>query len=170
MLNFVKREDPVENENTLICFTDGSCVNNGKSCAKSGFAVVWPYHPELNYAEKMTDNHQTNNRAEFTAVIYAIKQADEVLDVARLKTLIVYTDSMLLINSLTQWLPGWKKRGWKKADNKDVLNQDLLKTLDQLIQDRKVVFRHVKAHTNKTDWESVNNDIVDKLAQTIVAM
>ena len=33
------------------------------------------------------------------------------------------------------------------------------------MQIRKVLFRHVKAHTGNNDWESRYNDKVDKLAQ-----
>jgi len=163
--NFVSRDDPCENESTLICFTDGSCYNNGKHNASSGFAVHWPYHNDLDYSEKLSCDKHTNNRAEFIAALYAINQADTLLDIMRLKTLIIYTDSMLLIKSLSEWIFNWKKNNWKKTDGKVVLNQDLLIELDKKMQDRKILFRHVKAHTNKRDLESVHNDIVDKMTR-----
>ena len=31
-----------------------------------------------------------------------------------------------MLNSMTVWLPGWKKKGWKTAAGKPVKNQDLL--------------------------------------------
>jgi hypothetical protein len=31
---------------------------------------------------------------------------------------------------------------------------------------RRVSFKHVRAHTGKKDWESINNDLADKMAKT----
>ena len=45
----------------------------------------------------------------------------------------MYCDSQYVINSLTKWMPGWKKKGWKKSDGKPVLNRDLLEALDQAL-------------------------------------
>jgi ribonuclease HI len=165
LLNFIDNiEDPTENDKCLICFTDGACSANGTLNAKASFAVVWPYHQELNYSQ-MLNNQHTNNRAEYSALIHAIHQTNNI-DPNNIKTLIVYTDSMLLIKSLTEWLPGWKKNNWKKSDGEIISNIDLVKELDQLIQIRKISLRHVKAHTGNNDWESLFNDQVDKLAKS----
>jgi ribonuclease HI len=150
------------NPNNIACFTDGSCIGNGSANAKGGMAVVWPEHEEFDYSESVFP--ATNNRCEYLAVIYAIRQAD-IIDPTNIKTLTIFTDSMLLINSVTKWLPGWKKNNWKKSDGKMVLNLDLLKQLDELTKIRKVSFKHVKAHTGKDDWESIYNNKVDILAQ-----
>ena len=40
------------------------------------------------------------------------------------------TDSQLMLNSMTKWLPGWKKKGWKTSAGQPVKNQDLLTALD----------------------------------------
>jgi ribonuclease HI len=98
------------------------------------------------------------------ACITAMKIANKI-DTSSEKILYVYTDSELLIKSLTLWLPGWKAKGWKKADNTPVKNVDLLKQLDDLIKTRVIVFRHVKAHTGKKDWASVHNDMADQMAK-----
>ena len=151
----------------LVCFTDGSAINNGKTGCKAAFAVVWPGKSEYNYAAKIsqasTSATATNNRAEYSAVIYALKQAT-TLDPTCEKTLHVYTDSQLLISSMTVWIHGWKKSGFKTKQKTPVANIDLVKELDALIQQRRTEFHHVKAHTNGTTWEAIHNDIVDKLA------
>ena len=152
-----------ETDKTLICFTDGSALNNGKHNAKAGYATVWPYHEELNSSIPLKTN-PTNNRAEYTAIIHAINQAD-VLDPEHNKTLIIYTDSMLLVNSMTKWLPNWKRSNYMKHDGKPVLNQDLIKTIDQLSKTRKIAYRHVRAHTNASTWEAKYNAIADNLAR-----
>jgi ribonuclease H len=60
--------------------------------------------------------------------------------------LLILCDSQYVINSLTTWMPGWKRRGWKKGDGKPVLNADLMKQLDQALQGRQVRFKWVKGH------------------------
>lgn len=149
----------------LIVFTDGACSQNGSKFAKAGYAVVWPYRSELNIKKRLIGFEQTNNRAEYSALIEAQKIADQI-DRTQQKPLYVYTDSQLLIDSITKWLSGWKKNGWKKADKKPVLNQDLLKQIDD--NPRPLIFKHVRAHTGRKDWESINNDLVDRLAREAI--
>ena len=148
--------------NELVCFTDGACTSNGKKGARAAYAVVWPNHPELDCAHVLLNGTATNNRAEYSALLHAFEQADQ-LDPTCDRVLVVYTDSMLLLNTVTQWMAGWKKRGWKKADSGVVANLDLVKALDECVAKRRVKMHHVKAHTGKKDWASVNNDRVDKL-------
>ena len=156
---------PTENDKTLICFTDGSCINNGRKYAKAGYAVVWPYHPELDISIKLNDTLNTNNRAEYHALIKAFEQARDI-DPTYTKTLIVYTDSMLLINTITKWRFLWKKMGWKKADGDIISNKDLVIILDNNLSLRNTQLKHVLAHTGKSNWESIWNDKVDKLAKS----
>jgi ribonuclease HI len=160
---FQRTADPEENDKFLFCFTDGSALDNGNPNSKGGFGVIWPFHEEYNCAQPLQPT--TNNRAEYLAVIHAIQIANNHLDTDNGRTLIIYTDCMLLINSLVKWLPKWKQNDYKKADGKTISNLDLVKELEQLISVRKVVFRHVKAHTNGTSWEAVNNDKVDNIAK-----
>lgn len=153
----------IPSDNMLVCFTDGSAFNNGNKLSKCGFAVVWPHHPQKDYSQHLHSG-STNNRAEFSAVIHALCQADEI-DPSKTKTLIVFTDSMLLINSMTKWVQQWEKKGYKKADGTDVLNADLIRVLRDKMKRRDVTFKHVKAHTGGDSWQAVYNDRVDKLAR-----
>ena len=85
--------------------------------------------------------HGTNNMGELMAVLDLLNSTagtDEEL--------LVLCDSQYVINSLTAWLPGWKRRGWKKGDGKPVLNADLMKQLDRALQGRRVRFEWVKGH------------------------
>lgn len=153
--------------NIINVFTDGSCIQSSKGNKQNrpaGYACVFPEYPAYNYAAKLQGVEKTNNRAEYSACIAAFKIADRI-DAKREKVLYVYTDSELLINSLTKWLNGWKIKNWKKADGSAVKNVDLLKILDEHMKTRIVVFKHVRAHTGKKDYQSINNDIADRLAK-----
>ena len=154
-------------EERLIVFTDGACSNNGSSRARAGYAVVWPYDRRLDTSKRLQGGEQTNNRAEFSALIEAQRIADTI-DPGQQKPLYVYTDSELLINSITKWLPGWKRNNWKKSDKKPVLNQDLLREIDK--NPRPLVFKHVRAHTGRKDWESLHNHEADRLARDALRM
>ncbi len=87
--------------------------------------------------------HGTNNMGELMAVLDLLRQTESASD----EPLLVLCDSQYVINSLTQWMPGWKRRGWRKADGKPVLNVELLKELDDALQGRKVRFEWVRGHT-----------------------
>ena len=152
--------------NTIVCFTDGSCFYNGTPYAKAAYSVVWPDYPQHNRAQTIIP--ATNNRAEYSGVIEAIKIANASIDPDKKLTLIVYTDSLFLIKSITTWLPKWKKNHYKKSDGNEVANLDLVKELEHLIITRNVIFRHVRAHTGSCAWESSYNDQADQLAREAV--
>lgn len=153
---------PQENDDKLICFTDGSSLSNGKINSKSGFSTYFPYR-NIKISVTIHGDNPTNNRAELKGILESYKQA-YIIDPERKKTLIIYTDSMLCVNSLSKWLTGWKKQNWLKSDNKPVKNIDLLKLIDAEQSKRYHEYRHVKAHTGKKDWISLQNEIADKLA------
>jgi ribonuclease HI len=154
-----------ENGSIINVFTDGSCIQSSKNKNNrpAGFSCVFPEFPKFNYSAKL-EGEKTNNRAEYTACILALTITDKI-DSSQKKILYVYTDSELMINSLTKWMPGWKAKNWKKADGSPVKNIDLLKVLDDLIKNRVVVFKHVRAHTGKKDWASIHNDTADRMAK-----
>ena len=154
----------------LVCFTDGSSRNNGKKDAVAGFAVYWPSHHELNMSSLLsTTEEQTNNRAETHAIIHAFNLASTI-DPNHTIPLHIYTDSMLLVNSINTWMKSWKNKNWIKSDGKPVANKDLLIRLDQLLTSgRDYTVFHVRAHTKENTWEANCNRIVDQMAQNITS-
>jgi ribonuclease HI len=58
----------------------------------------------------------------------------------------ILCDSQYVINSVTKWMPGWKRKGWRKSDGKPVLNVELLKEIDQELRGRKYTFEWVRGH------------------------
>lgn len=149
----------------LVCFTDGSCINNGKRNARAGFAVVWPFDCKFNISKKLVEAAvPTNNRAELHAVLCALRQADE-MDSGKERKLVLYTDSELIVKTVTQWLPGWIKNDFKTSKKTPVANQDLIKDLAKRLSARPVQFQHVRAHTSSSSWEAKFNAEADRLAR-----
>jgi ribonuclease HI len=87
--------------------------------------------------------HATNNQAELMAVLQLFRATEHLDD-----DLLVLCDSQYVINCVTKWMPGWKKKGWRKADGKPVMNVELLKEIDEAIVGRRYVFEWVKGHDN----------------------
>jgi len=85
--------------------------------------------------------HGTNNMGELRAVLELFR-ATEHLD----EDLHILCDSKYVIDSITKWMPGWKKKGWKKGDGKPVMNLDLMQEIDEAIAGRRYRFEWVKGH------------------------
>lgn len=149
----------------IVCYTDGSAIGNGLRGCRGGVGVCWPAHPELDLSEALrTPPLATNNRAELTAVIRAVQLADEHIDPERRWVLLIKSDSMLVVNTVTTWMKAWKRAGWAKRDGRPPLNLDLLQRLDELMARRRIVVQHVRAHTGRQDVDSQMNALADRLA------
>jgi ribonuclease HI len=82
----------------------------------------------------------TNNRMELTAIIEGLEMAPP--DAA----ITVYSDSLLVVNTLTKWVAGWEARGWKRKEG-EIANLDLVKRAWELIQQRpKARLQWIRAH------------------------
>ncbi len=145
----------------VIAFTDGSYVKKTNSC---GYGILFPNKEFKDKSKPFTREPLTNQRAELYAIYKTIKIVHKKDTNLNIK---IYTDSEYSIKSLTIWISGWKKNGWKSSTGKDVMNQDIIKKTDSLMNKHKgtIEFQHVRAHTGKQDYESINNDLVDKLAR-----
>ncbi|ANP26854.1 ribonuclease H [Dermabacter vaginalis] len=122
---------------TITAAADGSALGNP---GPTGWA--WYINDECWSAGGST--HGTNNIGELTAVRELLSQTREAGHVA--EDLVILCDSQYVINSVTKWMPGWKKKGWKKKDGKPVLNVELMKAIDREMQGRNVRFEWVKGH------------------------
>jgi ribonuclease HI len=87
--------------------------------------------------------HATNNQAELTAVLQFFRSTASLDD-----DLLILCDSQYVINCVTKWMPGWKKKGWRKADGKPVMNVELLQEIDAELPGRRYRFEWVKGHAN----------------------
>ncbi|MDP9128454.1 MAG: ribonuclease HI, partial [Pseudomonadota bacterium] len=71
----------------------------------------------------------------------------------------LYTDSQYVQKGITEWVPGWIKRGWTTADKKPVKNVDLWQRLHTSAAVHKVEFIWVRGHDGHTE-----NERADRLA------
>ena len=113
----------------IIAAADGSALGNPGPAG-------WAWYIDDDHWASGGWAHGTNNMGELKAVL-DLFEATASRPEAKLR---VYCDSQYVINSLTKWMPGWKKKGWKKSDGKPVLNRDLLEALDQALTGRDYEF------------------------------
>ena len=136
--------------NEILVFTDGSTLNNQeKGNRKGGIGVFFGDNDPRNLSvslEETEDNKVTNQVAELLACIKAVEKIDDTT-----KKIIIYTDSMYIVNMMNSWAINWEKNNWKKSDGKPVLNIDLVKLLYQYNNNYNIEFRHVKSHTREPD-------------------
>ncbi|WP_136036835.1 ribonuclease H family protein [Microbacterium sp. K35] len=119
---------------TITAAADGSALGNP---GPNGWA--W-YIDDANWAAGGSP-HGTNNQGELRAVLELLR-ATAGTD----EKLLIECDSRYVIDSVTKWMPGWKRRGWRKSDGGPVLNRDLLEGIDEAIRGRDVEFSWVKGH------------------------
>lgn len=119
---------------TITAAADGSALGNP---GPNGWA--W-YIDDDNWAAGGSP-HGTNNQGELQAVLELLR-ATAGTD----ESLLIMCDSKYVIDSITKWMPGWKRRGWRKADGGPVMNRDLMESLDEAMQGRDVKFAWVKGH------------------------
>lgn len=119
----------------IIAAADGSALGNPGPAG-------WAWYIDDDHWASGGWAHGTNNMGELKAVLDLFEATASRPEVK----LRVYCDSQYVINSLTKWMPGWKKKGWKKSDGKPVLNRDLLEALDQALTGRDYEFIWVKGH------------------------
>lgn len=162
---------------TLVVYTDGSALGNGRKGAQAGVGVyfgegdsryVVPSQHVLccmisdllsrNVSEPLAGMPQTNQRAELTAVLRALQICDQNLPLQ------IITDSNYSINCCTLWYTSWEKNGWKTSTGGSVLNKDLVVDIRKLIEQRNArnvttTFRWIKGHSNDK-----GNEAADSLA------
>ena len=130
--------------------TDGACLGNP---GPGGWAALLRYgtrERELAGGEPAT----TNNRMELMAAIMALETLSEGCAV------VLHTDSQYVRQGITEWIPGWIRRGWRNAAGQPVKNRDLWERLHASCHRHRIDWRWVKGHSGDPD-----NERVDALAR-----
>ncbi len=142
----------------FLVFSDGSALVNPGGPGGTGFVVLDRQRPAVRFGGTrwVTDGPSpvTNNRMELRAVLEALTglPAGEGAEVV--------SDSQYLVNALSKWIHGWRKKGWRTAAGEPVLNRDLIEAIDARAREVRVQYAWVRGH----DGHAVN-EVVDGLAQ-----
>jgi ribonuclease HI len=131
-------------------FCDGACSGNP---GIGGWGCVLRYggsEKELSGAAGDT----TNNRMEMTAAITALESLKRPCRVR------LTSDSQYLVKGMTEWLPGWIRKGWVNSKKEPVLNRDLWERLVALAQVHRIDWLWVRGHAGHPE-----NERCDELAR-----
>lgn len=130
-------------------FTDGACKGNPGPGGWAALLRLGPHEKEMSGGERDT----TNNRMEMTAVIRGLNALIEPCQVE------LYSDSKYVIDGITKWVEGWKRRGWINASKKPVRNADLWHDLIEVAAKHEIEWHWVRGHNGH-----IENERVDQLA------
>ena len=130
-------------------FTDGACKGNPGPGGWGALLRMGKHEKELSGGEDDT----TNNRMEMTAVI---KGLGALIEPCRVD---IYSDSKYVIDGITKWIHGWKKRGWVNAAKKPVANAEQWQELEAATRRHRIEWHWVKGHAGHPE-----NERADQLA------
>jgi ribonuclease HI len=132
----------------VVVFCDGACKGNP---GPGGWGAVLRFNSatgvvhekDLFGGEALT----TNNRMELTAAVRALEALKRPCRV------VMNTDSRYVMDGITKWIIGWKKKGWVNAAKEPIKNIDLWQALDAAVARHEVEWRWVKGHSGDVDNE-----------------
>ena len=176
----MKSFDTIYSHDTLNIFTDASMyagTYNGYSVGCAGVELATSYtrtdvtnhlYPNGYIPNYVVTLDTTNNNSELIAirqgVLFALANKD------RFSEINLFSDSLLAINCLTQWINDWffkaKKSGdpsliFRNSKGDPVANQDIIKSIIALIyfNDLKINFYHQRGHCSH-DLALVKKDFI----------
>lgn len=143
----------------FVAFADGSSLKNPGGPGGTGFIVFDRACSALRFGSEryVKDGpfEVTNNRMELRAVLQALEGLPDAATVE------LVSDSRYVVDALSKWIHGWRKRGWKTAEGSPVLNRDLIEAIDARARALKVRYAWVRGHNGHP-----LNELVDALAQS----
>lgn len=152
-------------EDALNIFTDGSCMMHDRRQGGIGVRYVL-YDDDLNeqIIEPWLDGYAdaTISEMELQAIIEALKYAMKNDLTAGKSRIIVFSDSMYVVEHFSRAKYQWCNNGWCNAYGRPIENADQWKELVRLVAKigKPVEIQKVKGHS-----KDPNNKAVDKLAK-----
>jgi len=137
----------------VVCHSDGACRGNPGPGGWGAVLRCGEALSEISGADPAT----TNNRMELTAALRALQALKRPCVVE------LHSDSRYVIQGMTEWLPGWRRRGWVNASREPVRNRDLWEALAEAAAPHEVHWLWVKGHAGVPD-----NERADRLANAAI--
>lgn len=134
-------------------YSDGACSGNPGVGGYGSILRCGEKEKEISGADGAT----TNNRMEMMGAIAALEALKRPCEV------VVTTDSQYLVKGMTEWLPGWIKRGWVNSKREPVLNRDLWEKLHQLSKVHQIRWAWIRGHNGHPE-----NERCDTLARAAI--
>jgi ribonuclease HI len=141
----------------FVAFTDGSSLVNPGGPGGTGFVVLDRARLAVRFGGTrwVEDGPSgvTNNRMELRAVLDAFQGLPDG------ETVEVRSDSRYVIDALSKWIHGWRRKGWRTAAGGPVLNRDIIEALSAREASLRVRYTWVRGHVGHPV-----NEICDALA------
>ncbi|MCB0349507.1 MAG: ribonuclease HI [Bdellovibrionales bacterium] len=84
------------------------------------------------------------NYAELTAAANALKS------ISKKSNITIYTDSRIVVDTMTLWAPIWSNQNWLKKNKRPIPFVDIIKELYHLNSLHNIRWRWVKSHSGNT--------------------
>ncbi len=137
--------------NSVHIYTDGACKGNPGPGGWGVLMLSGGAEKELFGGELGT----TNNRMELMAVIQALQALKRPCAVT------LHVDSQYVLKGITEWRPGWKRKGGRTAAGQPGKNVELCQQLEKLVAEggHAIDWRWVRGHNG-----DAGNERADVLA------
>jgi ribonuclease HI len=140
-----------------LAFTDGSSLVNPGGPGGTGFVVLDRERRAVRFGgTRWIDDGPsgvTNNRMELRALLDAFHGLPDG------GTVEVFSDSRYVVDSLSRWIHGWRRKGWRTAAGGPVLNRDVIEAVAARATSLRVRYTWVRGH----DGHPLN-EVCDALA------
>jgi ribonuclease HI len=141
----------------FVAFTDGSSLVNPGGPGGTGFVVLDRSRLAVRFGGTrwVEDGPSgvTNNRMELRAMLDAFHGLPDG------ETVEARSDSRYVIDALSKWIHGWRRKGWRTAAGGPVLNRDIIEELSAREASLRVRYTWVRGHVGHPV-----NEICDALA------
>ena len=149
----LKSDEQAMSGSRFTIWSDGACFGNPGPGGWGTIIRSVNNEVELSgYSPKTT-----NNIMEMTGALEGLERCPEGSSIT------LYSDSKYVVQGMSSWIHGWKKRNWKKADGNPVLNKELWQKLDKAASKRSIEWKWVKGHAGHEE-----NERCDELAKQAI--
>lgn len=151
-------------EDAINIYTDGSSYSNPRRGGLGIRIIVYDDNGDEVIEDYPSQGHKgaTNNSMELLACIEGIKLAQCHSYHSRVKRIVIFSDSMYVVNNYTNAIFQWPKQHWRNKNGRPIENAQLWKEFVKLYksESKRIELKWVKGHA-----KNIHNKAVDKQAK-----